>query len=172
MKVTIRKAEIDDLERLREIYNWAVLNSVATFDLEERTSKQNEQWFTEHQQSMYPLYVAVDQSRIMGWGSISPFHPRPAYRPTGEFSIYLAPEFQGKGVGDSLLKHLCHRAATLEYHSLIGLITGSNIASLRLAEKNGFWRVGHYREVGIKFGQWLDVITVQKMIIRERNLQP
>lgn len=164
MKVTIRKAEKEDLERLREIYNWAVLHSVATFDLEERNVKQNEQWFTEHQQSMYPLYVAVDRGTIVGWGSISPFHPRPAYRPTGEFSIYLAPEFQGKGVGDLILKYLCNCAATLEYHSLIGLITGTNLASLKLAEKNGFMRVGHYREVGIKFGQWLDVITVQKMI--------
>ncbi|WP_088186283.1 GNAT family N-acetyltransferase [Desulfosporosinus sp. FKA] len=163
MNVVIRKAEKDDMERMREIYNWAVLNSVATFDLEERSIEQNEHWFKEHQ-GRYPLYAAVDQNRVIGWGSISPFHPRAAYRPTGEFSIYIAPEYQGKSVGDMLLKHLCDCAESLDYHSLIGLITGSNTASLRLAEKNGFCQVGHYREVGIKFGQWLDVIAVQKMI--------
>ncbi|WP_407308710.1 GNAT family N-acetyltransferase [Desulfosporosinus sp. SB140] len=163
-KVIIRKAERQDLERLRRIYNWAVLNSVATFDLEERTIDQNEQWFTDHQRSIYPLFVAMDQDMVLGWGSISPFHPRPAYRPTGEFSIYIAPEFQGKGIGDLLLRHLCQCAETLEYHSLIGLITGTNKASLCLAEKHGFVQVGHYREVGIKFGQWLDVISVQKII--------
>jgi L-amino acid N-acyltransferase len=163
-KVTIRKAERDDLERLRGIYNWAVLNSVATFDLEERTVQQNEKWFEEHQNSYYPLFVAEEKDVVLGWGSISPFHPRPAYRPTGEFSIYLDPEFHGKGIGDLLLRHLCLCAETLGYHSLIGLITGVNTASLKLSEKNGFIRVGHYREVGMKFEQWLDVIAVQKVI--------
>ncbi|AFM42021.1 sortase-like acyltransferase [Desulfosporosinus acidiphilus SJ4] len=167
MKIGIRIAESHDLEQIREIYNWAVKNTVATFDLEERTIEQNIKWFNEHH-TRYPLYVAIDQETVTGWGSISPFHPRPAYRPTGEFSIYIAPNFQGKGIGDVLLKHLCSCAKTLEYHSLIGLITGTNKASLKLAERNGFVQVGHYREVGIKFGEWLDVVAVQKMIANQR----
>ena len=163
MDIVLRKAEERDLERLREIYNWAVFNSVATFDLEERSREANGHWFKEHQTDYYPLYIAEDRSQVAGWGSISPFHPRPAYRPTGEFSIYISPDFQGRGIGDLLLKHLCACAENLGYHSLIGLITGTNTASLNLAAKNKFVKVGHYYEVGKKFGQWLDVVTVQRI---------
>lgn len=164
LEAQIRLAERKDLQRLNEIYNWAVLHTVATFDLEERSFEQSEQWFDSHQPSFYPLFVVETEGSVFGWGSLSPFHPRPAYRLTGEFSIYISPEFHGKGVGDLLLRHLCQSAQVLGYHSLIGLITATNRASLRLAEKNSFVRVGHYHEVGRKFGQWLDVIAVQRNI--------
>ncbi|TGE32348.1 GNAT family N-acetyltransferase [Desulfosporosinus sp. Sb-LF] len=161
----IRLAERRDLQRLNEIYNWAVLNTVATFDLEERSSEQSEQWFVSHQNPFYPLYVVETAGNVSGWGSLSPFHPRAAYRLTGEFSIYLSPEYQGEGIGSFLLQHLCQCAEALGYHSLIGLITATNSASLGLAQKHGFLRVGHYHEVGQKFGKWLDVIAVQRTIL-------
>jgi len=162
LEARIRLAERKDLQRLNEIYNWAVLNTVATFDLEERSMEQNEQWYVSHQTSFYPLYVVENEGNVYGWGSLSPFHPRAAYRLTGEFSIYLAPEFQGKGVGNLLLQHLCQSAQMVGYHSLIGLITATNTASLGLAKKHGFLQVGQFHEVGRKFEQWLDVIIVQK----------
>ncbi len=164
LETRIRPAERKDLQRLNEIYNWAVLHTAATFDLEERTVEQNEQWFVSHQPSFYPLYVVETNKNVLGWGSLSPFHPREAYRLTGEFSIYLAPEYHGKGVGNLLLQHLCQCAQMLGYHSLIGLITATNLASLGLAKKHGFLQVGCFHEVGRKFEQWLDVIVVQKNI--------
>ena len=160
----IRLAERKDLQRLNDIYNWAVLNTVATFDLEERSGEQNERWLDSHQTSFYPLYVVETEGNLLGWGSLSPFHPREAYRLTGEFSIYLAPEFHGQGVGSLLLQHLCQCAQILGYHSLIGLITATNSASLGLAKKHGFLQVGRFHEVGRKFEQWLDVIVVQKKL--------
>lgn len=164
LETQIRLAERKDLQRLNDIYNWAVLHTVATFDLEERSVEQNEQWFVFHQTFFYPIYVVETERNLIGWGSLSPFHPKEAYRLTGEFSIYLAPEFQGKGVGNLLLQHLCQCAQMLGYHSLIGLITATNSVSLGLAKKHGFLQVGCLHEVGIKFEQWLDIIVVQKTI--------
>ena len=167
LEARIRLAERKDLLRINEIYNWAVLHTVATFDLEARSVEQNKQWFISHQTSFYPLYVVETEKNVIGWGSLSPFHPREAYRLTGEFSIYVAPESHGKGVGNLLLQHLCQCAQILGYHSLIGLITATNTVSLGLAKKHGFLKVGHFHEVGRKFEQWLDVIVVQKNLYIE-----
>jgi phosphinothricin acetyltransferase len=160
---TLRKAVINDLEKINEIYNWAVLHSVATFDLVERSKEDAERWFQSHLAPYYPLYVVDCQGEILGWGSLSPFHPRPAYKESGEFSIYVDSKWKGQGVGDMLLRALCQNAEDLGYHTLLGLITASNKASLRLAQKYGFLEVGRYREVGFKFGERLDVVVVQRL---------
>ncbi|KLU61185.1 putative phosphinothricin acetyltransferase YwnH [Peptococcaceae bacterium CEB3] len=160
----VRLAREDDLPRLNAIYNWAVENTVATFDLECRGPKQAQDWFASHQDEFYPLFVLVTGSTIAGWGSLSPFHTRPAYRLSGEFSLYLAPEFQGRGFGHVLLQHLCEEARRIGYHTLLGLISGSNTASLALAGKHGFAEVGRYAEVGWKFGRWQDVVVVQRLL--------
>lgn len=163
LSIQIRKAHDLDLKQITEIYNWAVQNTVATFDLEKRTEEKANQWFIVHQNPYYPLLVAEKDSRILGWASISPFHPRPAYKSSGEFSIYISPEFQGLGLGKKLLEALCQRAEELGYHTLLGLITGTNKVSLTLAAKLGFEETGRYREVGQKFGQILDVVVVQRI---------
>lgn len=159
----LRKAIYGDLKRINEIYNWAVLNTVATFDLEERSFESAEKWFNIHQDPYYPVYVIEAQGEVRGWGSISPFHPRPAYKKSGEFSIYIDPDWTGKSMGDALLKYICQEAAVLGYHTLLGLITASNEKSLSLARKHHFIETGRYKEVGMKFGQYLDVIVVQRI---------
>ena len=161
--VNIRLARQEDLARLNSIYNWAVEHTVATFDLEPRSWDQALAWYNLHQDPYYPLCVLETKAEIAGWGSISPFHPRPAYRRSGEFSVYVAPDFQHKGFGNILLGWLCREAEKLGYHTLLGLITASNKASLQLAAKHGFAQVGYYREVGCKFGSWQDVIVVQRL---------
>lgn len=163
LNLKIRKANDLDLKQITEIYNWAVQNTVATFDLENRTEEKANQWFFTHQDSYYPLLVVEKKGEIVGWASISPFHPRPAYKSSGEFSIYIAPEFQGLGIGKKLLEALCQIAERLGYHTLLGLITGTNEVSLALAGKLGFQETGRYREVGQKFGQILDVVVVQRI---------
>lgn len=163
LNTQIRKANNLDLKHITEIYNWAVQNTVATFDLENRTEEKANLWFLSHQDPYYPLLVAVKDGEILGWASISPFHPRPAYKSSGEFSIYIAPEFQGLGIGKKLLEALCKIAERLGYHTLLGLITGTNKVSLALAGKLGFQEAGRYREVGQKFGQLLDVVVVQRI---------
>lgn len=161
--LTVRNADEKDLKRITEIYNWAVQNTVATFDLENRTEEKAKQWFLIHQNQYYPLLLAEKTGEILGWASISPFHPRPAYKASGEFSIYIAPEFQGQGIGKKLLETLCQIAQQQGYHTLLGLITGINRVSLDLAKRLGFQETGRYREVGQKFGQVLDVVVVQRI---------
>lgn len=159
----LRIAQADDLGRINEIYNWAVLHSVATFDLVERTEDEAMRWFQSHQKAYYPLYVIEIKGEITGWGSLSPFHTRPAYEQSGEFSIYVAPEWKRRRIGDALLQKLCVEAERLGYHTLLGLITATNEASLCLTIKHGFFEAGRYREVGRKFGQRLDVVVMQKI---------
>lgn len=158
----IRLAKKEDLPQLNAIYNWAVEHTVATFDLELRSWEQALAWYELHQDPYYPLCVLEVNDKIAGWGSISPFHPRAAYRSSGEFSLYLAQNFQHRGFGNILLAWLCLEAEKLGYHTLLGLITASNTASRKLAAKHGFIEVGHYREVGRKFGSWQDVVVVQR----------
>lgn len=161
--LSLRHAVQQDLPRLNEIYNWAVLHSVATFDLVERTQEEAERWFLSHQDPFYPLLVAENNGEVLGWGSLSPFHPRPAYKESGEFSIYIAPNWRGHGIGDLLLNTLCEYAKDIGYHTLLGLITATNEASLKLAQKHGFVETGRYCEVGYKFKERLDVIVVQNL---------
>jgi len=162
----LRLAQPKDLDQITAIYNWAVINTVSTFDLKERTHSEAEKWYTLHQEKRYPLFVIENstlEGKILGWGSISPFHSRPAYNPTGEFSIYISPEEFGKGYGSLLLDKLCETAKEQKFHSLMGLISSENEGSLKLSFKYGFENVGHYKEVGYKFERWLDIIVVQKV---------
>ncbi len=161
MNIEIRISIPEELPRLTEIYNEAVLNSVATFDTEPKTVAERKDWFDLHQDPRYPLVSALINDMPVGWGTLSPFHPRPAYNPTSEFSVYVDKDFRGKGVGRAILRDLLTRAKTLQYHSVIGMITGSNVPSLTMAKSIGFTQVGYYREVGRKFGAWQDVAVVQ-----------
>lgn len=137
MKETvIRLAQKTDLIRINDIYNWAVENTVVTFDLEPRSIIQAEQWYSLYQEHLYPHYVMTVGEEIAGWGSLSPFHPRPAYQWSGEFSIYVAPEFQKRGLGDLLLGHLCSVVSQKGYHSLLGL---SLQLTLRVLHRNLFF---------------------------------
>jgi len=85
----IRKANLRDLEAITKIYNYAVLNLTATFDEEPKDWEERKEWFSSHQDPRYPLIVAEEKGDIVGWGSISPFRPRKAYRFSGETSVYV-----------------------------------------------------------------------------------
>ncbi len=160
----IRLSEAADLPVLTEIYNEQVLNGVATFDTEPKSLAERKTWFDSHRHPRYPLVSALVDYQVAGWGSLSPFHTRPAYNPTAEFSVYVHTDYRGRGVGGLILEDLLRRAREAEFHSVIGLISGSNAVSLAMAEKFGFRQVGRYLEVGRKFEQWLDVVSVQLML--------
>jgi len=162
--VHIRLSPEADLAALTEIYNEQVENGVATFDTEVKTLEERREWFLSHQEGKYPLISAVTNDQVLGWGSLSPFHPRPAYHPTTEFSVYVHKSYRGKGVGDMLLADLLDRARRFGFHSVIGCITSTNTASLKLVAKHGFGQVGYFREVGMKFNTWLDVVIVQLLL--------
>ena len=158
-----RLVERADAEAIRAIYNVEVAQSTVTFDLVPRTLDEQLGWIAEHSGS-HPAIVAVDGSTVVGFASLSPYRPRPAYTPTVEDSVYVHREHRGNGVGALLLDQLVDLARDHGFHSVIGRIVGGHTASIKLHLMCGFEAIGVEREVGRKFGKWLDVVLMQKML--------
>jgi L-amino acid N-acyltransferase YncA len=164
MPVRCRLAVIDDAESIRTIYNREVTGSTVTFDLVPRSLEDQQQWLHEHS-GAHPAIVAVSEDgEVCGFGSLSPYRPRPAYRTTVEDSVYVDPAHQGNGVGRAILSELVSLAGSHGFHAVVGRIVGGHEASIRLHLACGFEQVGTEREVGRKFGKWLDVVVMQNLL--------
>jgi phosphinothricin acetyltransferase len=161
--VSIRLAERRDAAGIRTIYNHYVTESTALFDMVPRTLDEQVQWIDDHSGG-HPALVAELDGQVVGFGSLSVFRPRPAYATTVEDSVYLLDGYQALGIGSRLLAELLRMAAAHGFHAVIARITGENEASIRLHAGCGFELVGTEREVGRKFGRWLDVVEMQRML--------
>ncbi len=159
----IRLATAADLDAINDIYNYYVLHSTCTYQIALETTEGRSAWFAAHDAN-YPITVAEGEGRVIGWGSLSPFRPRAAYRPTVEPSVYVHHDYHRRGVGRALLSDLIDRAKSLGFHSLIGGTDAEQTASLALQTSLGFVRVAHLRQAGYKFDRWLDVIYMQRML--------
>jgi len=159
----VRLATVGDAEAIRAIYNVEVTGSTVTFDIEPRTSEQQLAWIADHQ-GAHPAVVAVEGAAVAGFGSLSPFRDRPAYATTVEDSLYVAGGRRGQGVGRLLLAELVRLAGAQGFHTVIGRASGDNEASIALHRACGFTLVGVEREVGRKFGRWIDVAILQRML--------
>lgn len=159
----IRLARLDDLETIIQIYNHAVLNSTATFDTEVKSKTESVQWFKEHV-DRYPILGAIKDQELIGWGAISKWSPRKAYSITGETSLYISSDMQGRGYGTALLKALLVEAKEKKFHSLMARIVGNNEGSIRLHERFGYNLIGVMREAGSKFDQLHDVYLMQCLL--------
>ena len=161
----IRKAEEKDLKDLLEIYNYEVLNGVATFDINPASEEERLAWLRNHNIKNHPLYVAEIDEKVVGYASLSEFRSKSAYDETVELSLYVAHDYRGRGIGDAQMKHILDIAKADEsIHSVISVITGSNKASVRLHEKYCFEYCGTLKEAGSKFGRWLDVVYYQLFV--------
>jgi phosphinothricin acetyltransferase len=161
--LVIRAAERRDAGGIRTIYNHYVNASTALFDMVPRTLDEQVQWIDDHS-AAHPAIVAELEGAIVGFGSLSTFRSRPAYATTVEDSVYLLDGHLRRGIGRALLDELVRLAALHGFHSVIARITGENDASIALHAACGFELVGTEREVGRKFGQWLDVVEMQLML--------
>ena len=159
----IRQATAADLDAINAIYNYFVLHSTCTYQMEPETAVDRRAWF-DHHGPEHPVVVAEMDGEILGWGSLSPFHSRAAYCHTVENSVYVRPDAHRQGIGSSLLKDLIVRAREIGHRTIIGGIDGEQAASIALHAKHGFIEVGHLRQVGFKFGRWLDVFYMQRML--------
>ena len=159
----VREAVEADQRATLDIYNDAVLHSTSTFDLEPRTWEERQRWFEEHRPP-YELLVAVAANTVVGWGSLSPFRAKPGYRFTAQDSIYVHEHFRRRSIGAALLHLLIETAREGGFHSIMALIDGDNTVSVHLHERFGFRQVGTFPEVGFKFGRWLDVVHMQKVL--------
>jgi phosphinothricin acetyltransferase len=160
--VQIRTARLTDAEAIRGIYNRAIL-TVATFDMEERSLDEQQQWLA-MRSGAHIVLVADEGGVLAGFASLSPYRDRPAYRTTVENSVYVDQAFQGKGIGKSLMSALVDAARDHGFHSVIARIVSSNAASIALHRAVGFEIVGVEKEVGRKLGRWLDVVVMQRML--------
>jgi len=161
--VSIRDAVAQDAAAIARIYNHYVVNSTVTFDTEPKTVEDRVAWLATHGER-YPVVVAELENEVVGWGSLSAWHPRPAYDASVEVSSYIDPEFLGRGIGSRLMEHLILRAERIGHHALISQIVAGNAASIALGERFGYREVGRLPEVGRKFDTWLDVIIMIRLL--------
>ncbi|MEI7593866.1 MAG: N-acetyltransferase family protein [Actinomycetes bacterium] len=159
----IRLARLDDAEAIRQIYNQEVTNSTVTFDLVPRTIDDQITWL-QARSGAHAVIVADEGSDIVGFASLSPFRDRPAYNSTVEDSVYVRVDQRGKRVGYQLLEELLSLAAQHGFHTVIARIVDGHQASIGLHQSLGFTEIGTEREIGRKFGTWLDVVAMQKML--------
>jgi phosphinothricin acetyltransferase len=160
--LTIRKAVMKDLGAITEIYNEAVLKTVATFDTEPKTVEEQKPWFESHD-SRHPILVAEQDDAIVGWASLSKWSDRCAYSDTGEISVYVKEERRRKGTGKKLIQEILDQGQKVGLHTVVARIAESNEISVRLHEAFGFEHIGTMKEVGRKFGKLLDVHLMQKI---------
>ena len=158
--MTIRDGIVDDLPAIVAIYNASIPGRAATADTQPVTSASRRDWFHEHNPNVRPLWVAVQNDIIAGWLSFQSFYGRPAYHATAELSVYIAPNWQRKGIGNALLSQAVVQAPRLGLKTLLGFIFAHNVASLRLFEKFGFHRWGVLPRVAELDGVERDLIIV------------
>lgn len=159
----IRLAGIEDLEPITEIYNDAIINTIATFDKEPKSIAEQRIWFESHGDE-YPIVVGELDKKIIGWAALSPYSARCAYSATAEVSVYIREDKRGQGFGRAMLEHILKLGHKKKFHVLIARIAGGNENSIHLFESVGFTHVGVMREVGQKFGRLLDVYIMQMIM--------
>jgi phosphinothricin acetyltransferase len=159
----VRLATIDDAEAIRSIYNVEVADSTVTFDLVPRTLEDQRAWLTARS-GAHAVLVGDDNGEVVGFASLSPYRDRPAYSTTVEDSVYVRRDQQGHGLGKVLLGELLQVATAHGFHAVMARIVGGHHASISLHRAHGFDIVGTEREIGRKFGRWLDVVLMQKIL--------
>lgn len=160
----IRTATPKDLPRILEIINFEIENSTAVYDENPRTLETIQLWFDEKNTLNFPVFVAVEKDLVIGYGTIGKYRPHDGYRFTVEHSIYVAQDNRGQGVGHLLLEILISTSRELGYHTMIAGIDASNEKSCKFHREFGFEEVGQLKEVGFKFGTWLDLVFMQKIL--------
>jgi len=153
----IRDAEDRDAERLAEIYNHYIRETVATFEVDPIDVHEMRQRIQDVQKSGYIWLVAESNEKVLGYVYAKQWQPRFAYRHTVEISAYLAPEATSQGWGSRLYEETFARLKARSTHVVIAGITLPNPASIALHEKFGMRKVAHFEQVGHKFDRWLDV---------------
>ena len=159
----IRHATVADAEALRRIYNHEVEHTTATFDLVPRTLEEQEAWIRDREGAL-GVVVAEHDGHVVGFASLSPYRPKPAYNTTVEDSVYVDREARGLGAGKALLAEVVAMAEARGFHTIIAHISDPDGASVALHRACGFTVVGIQKEVGRKFGRWLDVTVMQRML--------
>ena len=160
----IRDARADDLPGILAIYNEVLATSTAIYSDTPATLADREAWWRGRVNQGYPVLVAADDDGVLGFASFGDFRAWPGYRYTVEHTVHVRHDLRGRGVGTALMGPLIASAAALGKHVMIAGVDAGNAASLRFHERLGFVRVAQFREVGFKFGRWLDLVFLQRFL--------
>ena len=159
--LVVRSAHAADAEAIARIYAHHVQHGTASFDAVSRTPVQTEEKIRDILSKGWPFIVAEHAETITGYAYVTAFRDRPAYGYTCEDSIYVDPAFVGQGVGVQLMRALMEQARDCGFRQMIAVIGGGEPASVALHSKMGFTHAGRMRNVGRKFGRWLDTVYMQ-----------
>jgi phosphinothricin acetyltransferase len=159
----IRDATGADLPGILTIYNEVIATSNAVYTETPATLEDRRTWFAVRRAANYPVLVAVENT-VLGFGSFGDFRPWPGYALSVEHSVHVHQDARGRGVGSALLRRLIDEARTLGKHVMIGGIDGENAASIALHTRLGFTEAGRLSQVARKFGHWLDLVFMQRML--------
>lgn len=164
--ITIRRAKIEDLPALTDIYNYEVLNGTATFDITPKTVEERLPWFNEHSGDVCPLFVAVNENQtVAGYVSLSPYRSKDAYKTTAELSVYVDKEFRQQGIGCKMMDFIIDYARKQgSLHNIISVISGENAASKKMHDKFGFVLCGIIPDVAQKFDRYLSIANYVLLI--------
>jgi L-amino acid N-acyltransferase YncA len=163
--VETRTAEEADLPAILSIYNSIVATSTAIYRDEPTTLEERTAWFRARTAAGYPVLVAELDGEVLGFASYGDWRGAfPGYRHTVEHTVHIADGARGSGAGAALMRHLLDLARQAGVHVMLGAVDADNAGSLRFHERLGFTRVSHFHEVGRKFGRWLDLVFVQKIL--------
>jgi L-amino acid N-acyltransferase YncA len=161
----VRAASEADLPGILAIYNEVIATSTAVYTSEPSTLDERRAWFAARSAQGFPVLVAVDASDVLGFASFGEWRGAwPGYRYTVEHSVHVRHDVRGQGIGRSLVEALFPPALALGKHVMIGGIDAANHASLSFHARLGFERVASFREVGHKFGRWLDLTFMQRFL--------
>jgi phosphinothricin acetyltransferase len=162
-RLILRHACPDDAAALAGLYNEAIRTTTATFDTEEKSPEDRLRWLEEHDER-HPVFIAEMEGEVAGFASLTKWSDRCAYSGTVESSFYVAGRFRGQGIGRILKQKVVEEARSLGYHTLLARVAEGSEASMHLNISFGFRHVGTMKEVGYKFGRWLDVHILQLML--------
>jgi L-amino acid N-acyltransferase YncA len=170
VEVLIRLATVSDLGSIRDIYNYYVSRSTCTFQIEPDTEADRLAWYR-NRSPAHPVIVAEMASDVVGWAALSAWNIRCGYARTVEASVYIRHDLHRRGIGKALMLDLIQRAHSAGHHTIIGGACTEQVASLALQATLGFEQVACFREVGYKFGRWLDVAYMQLFLGSKRNAE-
>ena len=158
-----RLATIADAEEINAIYNYYVRTSAATFQVDDETTEERVEELRTRPGNQPLIVLEVDRA-IVGWGALSPFRSRCAYRDTIELTAYVRNDCHRQGFGRAIVQDLIERARASGYHTILAVSCEESVGMIRLLESLGLKVTGRLREVGSKFGRRLDVIYLQLLL--------
>ncbi len=164
MSLTIREAGSEDLPGMTAILNELIAGTTAIWSLAPTSIEARAAWLAERRRRGFPVLAAEDDGRLLGFASFGDFRAWDGYAATVEHSIYVDAPVRRRGIGRALLSGLIDRAEALGLHAMVGGIEAENSASLRLHAALGFAEVGRLPQVGRKFGRWLDLVFVERLL--------